>query len=66
MDEVVSHKKPLAQYKDQKLFLRVYSSEGNDNNPQCRAEIPPMSKDERYAETFCKPVQDLRQSLGSI
>jgi hypothetical protein len=33
---------------------------------QCRAEIPPMSKDERYTEIFCKPVRELRQSLESL
>ncbi len=122
MNEVVSNKEPAAQYEDQKLFLHVFSSEGNENNPlkkisfmtleegelknkddhsildvgeftvatfipsdayplplfnmeysihfnkyiQCRAEIPPMSKDERYTETFCKPVRKLRQSLESL
>ncbi len=122
MNEVVSNKEPAAQYEDQKLFLHVFSSEGNESNPlrkisfmtleegeiknkddksildlgeftvatfipsdlyplplfnmecsihfnkymQCRAEIPPMSKAERYTETFCKPVQKLRKSLESL
>jgi hypothetical protein len=37
-----------------------------DNYIQCRAEIPPMSTDPAYKETFCKPVQELRQGLEVI
>ena len=28
---------------------------------QCRTELPPLSTNEAYRDTFCKPVQQLRQ-----
>jgi len=33
---------------------------------QVRAEIPPLSTNADYRETFCKPVQDLRGSLENL
>ena len=122
MEESFSDNEPIATCGDAKLFVKIFSSSGENTNPlekisfmrlengkiknmhdknlldsgefttatfipkdafplplyameasfhfnkyvQCRADLPPISTDKKYKETFCTPLQKLRQTCEKI
>jgi hypothetical protein len=122
MDEVTSDTEPIAQTKNEKLFLKIFTCGNNKDNPlrkisfmtledgniknkddkssldpgeftvitfisnddfplplcameasfhfdnyiQGRVDLPPLASTKEYRETFCKPVQELREKIDSL
>ena len=122
MEESFSDNEPIATSGDARLFLKIFSSSGDNTNPlekisfmrledgkiknmhdknlldsgefttatfmpkdtsplplcameasfhfnkyvQCRADLPPLSTDKKYKETFCKPLQELRHTCEAL
>lgn len=122
MDELVSDREPIAQSKNEKLFLKIFTCGNNRDNPlkkvsfmtledgsiknkddkssldpgeftvvtfitnddfplplcameasfhfdayiQGRVDLPPLAGTKEYRDTFCRPVQKLRERIDSL